>query len=285
MPVPTSITDLSTTAGSNFPQSTDSCGSTLAQLPQNISAIIKKQFSAGADVAAANGIITLPSDYAFVNITGSGYTITGFADCFNGRSIIVKFVDVNTLTHSASFVLPTAANIATAAGDTAIFVNTSAGVWHCVSYDKAVINSLIPAGTKMPFYQASPPVGWSAVTINSTNDYMMRVVPPAGTGGSYAGSHNPILMNVVPSHNHYISGGTGGQSVPHTHNTLIPRHTYSGSGYPGLDSAGDAYGSQYVTSDTNSTDHTHSIDLTSQNNTSSSNWTPRYADFCIGQKT
>jgi len=143
MPVPTSITDLSTTPGSNFPQSTDSCGSTLAELPRNVSAIIKKQFVSGSDVTAANGILTLPCDYSLVKITGAGVTITGFSDCFNGRIIAIRFDGINTLTHSASFDLPTGANITTAANDVATFVNVSSGVWQCVSYEKAMLANAI----------------------------------------------------------------------------------------------------------------------------------------------
>ena len=141
MPVPSSITDLSTTAANNFPQASDSCGVTLYQLPQNTSSIIKKQFSAGNDVAATSGVITLPSDYSTVKITGTSAAITGFADCFDGRTIVIRFDGVNTLTHSAIFDLPTGANITTASGDVAIFINISHGVWQCVSYDKAVLAS------------------------------------------------------------------------------------------------------------------------------------------------
>ena len=69
---------------------------------------------------------------------------------------------------------------------------------------------VIPSGTKMPFYQLQPPVGWTAV--NPQNDSMMRVVNTtiAGestiglTGGiSYAnGNHSPILNNIVTNHTH-----------------------------------------------------------------------------------
>lgn len=145
MPVPTSITDLSDTAASNFPQSSDSAGSTVYTLPQNISAIIKKQFISGSDITvSSSGAVTLPSENSYVKITSGGtYNITGFANCYNGRIITLRFaVSTLTLVHSASLLLPGGVSIAAQADDVAVFVNEAIGIWRCISYDRAIIASI-----------------------------------------------------------------------------------------------------------------------------------------------
>lgn len=75
-----------------------------------------------------------------VHITGTN-TITSFgtSTSVNGLLRIVVFDGALTLTHNAtSLILPTGANIITAAGDTAEFVceNTSLGYWRCTGYQR-----------------------------------------------------------------------------------------------------------------------------------------------------
>lgn len=51
---------------------------------------------------------------------------------------LARFSGILTLTHNAtSLILPGGANIATAAGDTAIFLSDSSGNWRCWAYQKA----------------------------------------------------------------------------------------------------------------------------------------------------
>jgi|GEM_PF-1938679 len=155
------------------------------------------------------------------------------------------------------------------------------------------INVIIPAGTKMPFYQASPPVGWTATSIQ--NDSMMRVVNSAGSGGSSgAGAgHSPVLNNVVPSHTHSYSGTTSGESANHTHvqhnvsNAISYQDTASGSIPSQYGSASYSTDGSlgYVITEPNSVGHTHTYSGTSDGGSSSTNWSPRYMDFCIGTKS
>ena len=149
MPVPSTITDLSDTAASNFPQSTDACGSTLADLPRAIQAIIKKQFISGTDVTVlSSGSVTLPTENSYVTIQGTGFNITAFANCYNGREITLRFASAGlVLVHSAGLQLPGAANITTGVNDVAIFVNESSGVWRCASYLKADGTAIVSPST------------------------------------------------------------------------------------------------------------------------------------------
>lgn len=83
-----------------------------------------------------------------VNITGTT-TITSFGTGAN-RLRIIKFAAILTLTHNATtLILPGGANIATAAGDTAIALSDGSGNWTVVSYQRAASGSLasLLAGT------------------------------------------------------------------------------------------------------------------------------------------
>ena len=89
----------------------------------------------GSDIASA---ATLNFDTAtgdLVDVTGTT-TVTAIT-LAEGKGQWVRFTGILTLTHGASLVLPTAANIATAAGDYAYFRGYSGGVVRCVVYQKA----------------------------------------------------------------------------------------------------------------------------------------------------
>src|SRR3990167_4220918 len=56
----------------------------------------------------------------------------------SGVERTVRFTGALTLTHNGtSLILPSAANITTAADDTAIFRSLGSGNWLCISYKKA----------------------------------------------------------------------------------------------------------------------------------------------------
>lgn len=96
----------------------------------------------GADVASAT---TLPliADGNYFDVTGTT-TITAFASLGVGTWIGLHFDDALTLTHNATdLILPTGANITTAAGDEAIFVEYASGDWRCVSYTRANGTALV----------------------------------------------------------------------------------------------------------------------------------------------
>ena len=102
----------------------------------------------GADVASA-GTISL-GEGGYFNVTGTT-TITDidFATDKAGRKAWVKFTGILTLTHNAStLILPTGANITTAAGDTACFVSEGSDAVRCVSYNRASGSAL--AGAVLP---------------------------------------------------------------------------------------------------------------------------------------
>lgn len=128
MPVPSTLGQLSVTAGSNSPAGSDSptviddhmraAYSFLAYLRDS------KQLTTEATVAsAATTDIGAASSYA-VNITGTT-TITSLGTDYQGPRFL-RFSGALTLTHNAStLILPGAADITTAAGDTCIAIAQS----------------------------------------------------------------------------------------------------------------------------------------------------------------
>lgn len=90
----------------------------------------------GADVASANAL-TLGDDGNTFDITGTT-AITSIATKGVGTVVKLHFDAALTLTHHATdLVLPGAANITTAAGDEAEFVEYATGDWRCTAYSKA----------------------------------------------------------------------------------------------------------------------------------------------------
>lgn len=135
MPVPTTAADLSTTAASNSPAGADAIGTSLDDYMRSIQAIIKQQDSKGSDIASTT-TIDVPSSGKYFVVTGTT-TIAGISDDWNGRMVVLKFSGALQLTHSAAFILPSAANITTVAGDCLMAVNESTGVWRVVEYQRS----------------------------------------------------------------------------------------------------------------------------------------------------
>ena len=91
----------------------------------------------GTDVASA-ATVTL-GEGGYFRITGStAITDIDFATDKPGRKAWVRFAGTLTLTHNATtLILPTGANITTAAGDMALFVSEGSDVVRCLAYSRA----------------------------------------------------------------------------------------------------------------------------------------------------
>lgn len=93
-------------------------------------------WSKGADVASDTAV-TLGADGNYFDITGTT-AITSLATKGIGTVVKLHFDGILTLTHhSTDLVLPGAANITTAAGDEAEFIEYATGDWRCTKYQKA----------------------------------------------------------------------------------------------------------------------------------------------------
>lgn len=136
MPVPSSMSDLSTTASSNSPAGSENPATT-DDYHRAIQAIVRSTNAKGTDIASAGTIDLGAATGEFVDVTGTT-TITSLGTVSAGIVRTVRFTGALTLTHNAtSLILPTGANITTAANDVAIFRSLGSGNWLCVSYLKA----------------------------------------------------------------------------------------------------------------------------------------------------
>lgn len=89
------------------------------------------------------------------------------------------------------------------------------------------VSTIIPVGTKMVFFQAAVPVGWSQDT--SQNDKALRVVSGtgAGTGGSTA-----LSSGITLAHSHNVASHT--HTIAHIHDL---EEVAAGAGWSGDTSA------------------------------------------------
>lgn len=115
--------------------------------PDAIAALWEK----GADVASSG--TTSLGEGGYFHITGTT-TITDidWATAKDGRPAMLVFDGILTLTHNATtLILPGAANIVTAAGDTAIFVQDASDNVKCVLYQRATGKPLVASSSGTPF--------------------------------------------------------------------------------------------------------------------------------------
>lgn len=100
-----------------------------------------QRWAKGADVASASAL-ALGNDGNYFDITGTT-AITSIGTKGIGTVVKVHFDGALTLTHHATnLILPGGANITTAAGDEAEFVEYGTGTWRCTNYIKATGTAL-----------------------------------------------------------------------------------------------------------------------------------------------
>jgi hypothetical protein len=149
----------------------------------------------GADVASAANISL--GEGGYFNVTGvTGITDIDFATDKAGRKAWVKFAAALTLTHSATLILPTAANIVTAAGDTACFISEGADVVRCVSYQRA--NGQALSGSATALYR---PVAFFFTTPPTTSEVLLVYVATEAItfADEFAGSTCSVGTNPTAS--------------------------------------------------------------------------------------
>lgn len=154
-----------------------------------------------SDVASA-ATTDLSATGPVVRISGTN-TITSLGVAADGVLRFVTFFGALTLTHSNDIILPSLANIKTAAGDTAVFESRGAGKWRCLNYQFATIDGIYtPAHTLVSNVAASTPleVVYSRVGNVVTLSGTVQVTPTAAT------SIVTIRMS-VPIASVFTSGG------------------------------------------------------------------------------
>lgn len=129
--------------------------------------------AATTDIGAATG--------DFVHITGTT-TITALGTSAAGQTRKIVFDGILTLTHNAtSLILPTGANITTAAGDTAVFISEGSGNWRCVNYSSK-------SGLPLVLTQAIV----DGLNASNVGPYAPSTINPYITAEESANSYAPI---------------------------------------------------------------------------------------------
>lgn len=139
------------------------------------------------DVASASTTAIGAAASNYVRITGTT-TITSLGTVASGVYRDVVFAGALTLTHNGtSLILPTAANIVTAAGDTAGFVSDGAGNWKCLWYERA-------NGIPLSMAPITNSLG-ANVNMTSTGTYFTGPSIAQGTAGTWWVSGTVTVSN------------------------------------------------------------------------------------------
>lgn len=162
--VATSLKDWSTTASSNSPSGSTAISNNLDDNLRQIQTVVR--YLAASDTIASATTTDLGSKEAtFLTVSGTT-TITGLGTVSAGIYKWVVFSGALTLTHNGtSLILPTGANLTTAAGDTALFLSLGSGNWRCLSYTRATGLTIAGAQT---FGDGT--VGAPSITFTSDTD-------------------------------------------------------------------------------------------------------------------
>jgi len=163
----------------------------------------------GADIASATTTDIGAATGNFIDVTGT-VTITGLGTVQAGTLRLVTFTGILILTHNAtSLILPGAANITTAAGDTAIFVSLGSGNWRAISFSKAagtpIVAGAVPDGSVVQVVNTQDGAVATGTTTLPNDDtipqntegdeYMTLAITPASTT-------NKLLITVTIVLNH-----------------------------------------------------------------------------------
>lgn len=183
---------------------------------------------ANGSTTAAATVNLSAIDADAVDVTGGGASITAIT-ITEGYTRIVRFTGANTLTHSATLVLPGALNITTADGDFAIFRGYASSITRCLHYQRA-------DGQPLPTGQSTIA---SAATVDLGSVRDQSIVISGTTPVSSFGSSAPTgaikfirLSGAVPltdGANLNLPGGLDIQGA--SGDTFIARHDGSGVWY------------------------------------------------------
>lgn len=138
--VQAAIDELDATLDAGFELSNDTSPQLGGDLDTNGNMV---KYTKGADIASANAL-PLVTDGNYFDVTGTTAITSIDTSGKVGTVIKLHFDGALTLTHHATdLILPGAANITTAAGDEAEFVEYASGDWRCTHYTKASGQSIV----------------------------------------------------------------------------------------------------------------------------------------------
>lgn len=202
---------------------------------------------AQADLASATTTDIGAQTTDFIRITGTT-TITGLGTVAAGVRKVLRFAAALVLTyHASNLILPGAASITTAAGDTCEAISLGSGAWIVTWFQRAsgVALAAFASGTIQLFGNSTAPTGWTKGSTH--NDKALRLVTGTpSTGGSTAFSSilaaRTIVIGNLPDFSVTIT------DPGHTHSNVFSRiiasNNFSLGGTPAFTAAdGGSFGS------------------------------------------
>lgn len=167
-----------------------------------------KPYRQAANVASASTLnLDAAADGDYVHVTGVA-TITAIT-LQKGEEKTVVFDGALTLTNGASLILPTGANIGTAAGDTAIFRGEASGVVRCTMYQTVTTTAFTTGDVKLTLKTVAD-TGWVLMNDGTIGD--------ASSGGTTRANADTsplftLLWNNTADADCAVSGGRGASAA------------------------------------------------------------------------
>jgi len=229
MPVPSSMSDLSTTAATNSPAGSES-PTQGDDFLRAIQSIVRHTNYKGSDIASATTTDIGAATGEFVDITGTT-TITGLGTVAAGIVRTVRFTGALTLTHNAtSLILPSSANITTANGDVAVFRSLGSGNWKCISYVKQDGTAIVTGLAS--YLPLSGGTLSGALTLNAGATFASSNLTFSGTSNRIIGDFsNATISNRVAFKTNTTNGNTSVGAIPDG-SSVISNFTAYGSSDP-----------------------------------------------------
>lgn len=160
-----SVKNWSTTESSNSPSGSTAISTNLDDNLRAIQVAARLECSS-TSIASASTTDLSTTDQKNVTVTGTT-TITALGTVSAGMSKVLIFSGALTLTHNAtSLILPTAANITTAAGDVCEVLSLGSGNWRCTGYLRANGRPLDLSIAASDGTVSAPSISFSADTDN-----------------------------------------------------------------------------------------------------------------------
>lgn len=180
MPVPASISDLTSDPTTNSPQGTESAKGVVDDYLRAHGAFIRQLSDElkGATVILASSATVNIGFAKSANIAVTGSTTIGAFDVWpEGTLRFVQFLGAMTITHNAAVLaLPGAAEILTVSGDAGVFKSNGGGKWTCILFQRQ-------AGFVTASQVAAALTG---ATVPGTVTFSGRILIADGTAGAPA---------------------------------------------------------------------------------------------------
>jgi hypothetical protein len=170
------------------------------------------------DVASATTTDIGAAASNYVRVTGTT-TITALGTIASGVRRKVVFGGILTLTHNAtSLILPTGANITTAAGDCAEFESEGSGNWRCTSYQPATGAAVLPLQQYAQAY----------CTMSGTTITIQKQTGISSITRTAQGKVTVVMSPAMPDANYVVTGSTLSDPLVTTNSTIFMERTASG---------------------------------------------------------